>query len=71
VSSLEPRGGRRLSRAQKQSRAFQSVLAAGAFSVLAVVTFVLAVAGAIGFFWFVASVIAAAVAVWRFRRTVD
>ncbi len=43
VSSLEPRRGNRLSRSQREQRAYRLVLATGTFTALAVVGFVLAI----------------------------
>jgi hypothetical protein len=45
VSNLEPRSGRRVSRKERERRAYQLVLAGGTFGVLAVIGLVLAVVG--------------------------
>jgi hypothetical protein len=71
VSNLEPRGGRRLSRSQRESRAFSLVVASGVFGLLALVTFVLAIAGTTGFGWFVIFLIAAGVSLMFLRRSVN
>jgi len=48
VSDLEPRSGRRLSRREREQRAYQLVLATGGLTVVAVVGAVLAVLDLIG-----------------------
>ena len=48
MSSLEPRGSRRLSRREREQRAYQLVLVTGALGIVAVVGVVLAVLGVIG-----------------------
>lgn len=69
MSNLEPRSGRRVSRKDREQRAFQLVIAGGAFGVLAVVGVLLAIVGigSIGL-PFLAAVIAAICFV-MFRRT--
>jgi len=48
MADLEPRSSSRLSRRQREQRAYRLVLATGTFGVIAVVGIVLAIAGAIG-----------------------
>ena len=48
MSSLEPRPGRRLSRREREQRAYQLVLATGGLTLVAVVGAVLAVLDVIG-----------------------
>ncbi len=45
MSSLEPRRGNRLSRSQREQRAYRLVLATGTFTALAALGFVLAIVG--------------------------
>ena len=45
MSNLEPRSGRRVSRKDRERRAYQLVVAGGTFGVLAAVGLVLAVVG--------------------------
>jgi len=71
VSNLEPRGDRRPTRRQRESRAFSLVVSSAVFGLLAVVTFILAVAGVTGFGWFVAFVIAAGISLALVRRSVS
>ena len=49
MSDLERRGGSRLTRRQREQRAYRLVLAGGAAGVVAVVGLVLAAVGVIGF----------------------
>lgn len=48
MSSLEPRRGNRLSRSEREQRAYRLVLATGTFTALAVLGFVLAIVGVMG-----------------------
>ena len=71
MSNLAPRGGSRLSRRTREQRAYRMVMVGGTASAVAVVGFVLAIAGvisiAIPFFATVLAVICWLV----FRRTVS
>ena len=59
MSDIERRSPSRLSRRAREQRAFRLVVATGGLGVIAVVGFVLAIAGVIGGFWpFVAAVLA-------------
>ena len=72
MTDLSPRPGRTPSRRSREDRAYKLVLAGGAATVIAVVTFVLAIVGVMG--GLTVPVIAALVAVlcgWMFRRTVS
>ena len=71
VSSIEPRGGRPLSRRAKEQRAYRLVLAGGGSAAVAVVGFVLAVIGVIGFALPVLAVLVAVACLLLFRRTVS
>jgi hypothetical protein len=70
MSSLEPRGGggRRVSRAQKEQRAFQLVVASGVFGVLGVVGVLLAIVGVGGLGLPLLALVIAAVCAVLFRR---
>ena len=69
MSDLE-RSGSRLPRSTRERRAYRLVVAAGAFGAIAVVGFVLAIAGVIGLgIPFLAAVLAV-ISGWLFRRTV-
>jgi hypothetical protein len=48
MSELEPRGGRRLSRRDREQRAYRLVLATGTLGAIAVVGFLLAIFNVIG-----------------------
>jgi hypothetical protein len=71
MSDLQPRPGGRLSRRQREQRAFALVVATGAFGVLAVVAFVLAVLGAVSFGWVVLLALLMALSGYGFRRSVS
>jgi hypothetical protein len=71
MSGLQRSGGSRPSRRSREQRAFSLVLASGTFSVLAVITFVLAIVGVTSFGWFVLMVVLAAISVMLFRRSVS
>ena len=49
MADLERRSGRRMSRSQRERRAYQLTLATGGLAVVAAVTFVLAIVGVLGF----------------------
>jgi F0F1-type ATP synthase assembly protein I len=71
MSDLTPRPRSGLSRSARERRAYQLVVAAATAGVVAIVTFVLALAGVMGFGPFVLALIVAVVCGWRFRRTVS
>ena len=71
MSSIEPRGGRPLSRRAKEQRAYRLVLVGGGSAAVAVVGFVLAVIGVIGFALPVLAVLVAVACLLLFRRTVS
>jgi hypothetical protein len=71
MSDLTPSGGGRLSRRTREQRAFRLVVAGGIAGTVALVTFVLALFGVIGYGLFVISIIVAVVCVLLFRRTVS
>ncbi|HEY2637199.1 MAG TPA: hypothetical protein VGI54_07425 [Solirubrobacteraceae bacterium] len=48
MSNLEPRGGRRVSRHERESRAYRLVVLTGVLSVVGIVGLVLALFGVIG-----------------------
>ncbi len=69
VSSLEPRQGNRLSRSQREQRAYRLVLATGTFTALAVVGFVLAIVGVLGSGPAFLAAVAAVISFVLLRRT--
>jgi putative flippase GtrA len=68
--SLEPSGHGPPSRRSRERRAFRLVVTGGTAAVVAAVTFVLAIAGAMGFGIPVIAAIVAAICWVLFRRTV-
>jgi hypothetical protein len=70
MSELE-RSGSRLPRRSREQRAYRLVVAGGAFGVIAVVGFVLAIAGVVGWGIPLLSAVLAAVCALLFRRTVS
>jgi uncharacterized membrane protein len=69
MSDLERRSGSRLSRREREQRAYRLVLGSGALGVVAVVGFVLAAIGVISFFIPVLAAVLAVVCVLLLRRT--
>jgi hypothetical protein len=69
MTDLSPRPNRSPRRA-REDRAYKLVLAGGAAAVVAVVTFVLAIVGVMGFGVPVLAAIVAVLCGWLFRRTV-
>jgi hypothetical protein len=69
MTDLSPRPDRTPRRA-REDRAYKLVLAGGAAAVVAVVTFVLAIVGVMGFGVPVLAAIVAVLCGWLFRRTV-
>ena len=71
MTDLSPRPSRTPSRRSREDRAYKLVLAGGTAAVVAVVTFVLAIVGILGFGIPLLAVLVAAVCGWLFRRTVS
>jgi len=71
MTDLSPRPSRTPSRRSREDRAYKLVLAGGTAAVVAVVTFVLAIVGIMGFGIPLLAVLVAAVCGWLFRRTVS
>jgi hypothetical protein len=69
MSDLERRSGARLSRREREQRAFRLVMASGALGAVAVAGFVLAFVGVIGFFIPVVAAVLAVICVLLLRRT--
>ncbi|HMJ37575.1 MAG TPA: hypothetical protein VK501_26955 [Baekduia sp.] len=70
MSNLSRRPGSGISRSARERRAFQLLVVGGGAAAVAVVTFVLAVAGVIGWGIFLLALIVAGVSGLLFRRTV-
>jgi hypothetical protein len=70
MSNLSRRPGSGLSRSARERRAFQLVVVSGTAAAIAVVTFVLALIGVMGFGIFVLATIVAVIAGLLFRRSV-
>jgi putative flippase GtrA len=70
MTDLSPRPNRTPSRRSREDRAYKLVLAGGTATVVAVVTFVLAVVGIMGFGVPVLAALVAVLCGWMFRRTV-
>jgi hypothetical protein len=70
MSDLSRRPGSRLSRSARERRAFQLVVISGGAGVVAVVTFLLAVLGVMGYGIFLLALVVAVVAGLLFRRSV-
>jgi hypothetical protein len=71
MTDLSPRPGRTPSRRSREDRAYKLVVAGGAATVIAVVTFVLAIVGVMGFGVPVIAALVAVLCGWMFRRTVS
>lgn len=71
MTDLTPRPGRTPSRRQREDRAYKLVLAGGAAATIAVVTFVLALVGVMGFGVPIIAAIVAVLCGWLFRRAVS
>jgi putative flippase GtrA len=69
MTDLSPRPNR-TPRRSREDRAYKLVIAGGAAAVIAVVTFVLAIVGIMGFGVPVLAAIVAVLCGWLFRRTV-
>jgi hypothetical protein len=70
MSDISPRPNRTPSRRSREDRAYKLVLAGGTAAVVAVVTFVLAIVGVMGFGIPVLAALVAVLCGWLFRRTV-
>jgi hypothetical protein len=70
MGNLSRRPGSRVSRSAREKRAYNLVLAGGTAGVVAVVTFVLAIVGVMGFAIPVLAAIIAVLCTVLFRRTV-
>jgi hypothetical protein len=70
MTDLSPRPDR-TPRRTREERAYKLVLAGGAAAAIAVVTFVLAIVGVMGFEIPVLAALVAALCTWLFRRTVS
>jgi hypothetical protein len=71
MSDISPRPNRTPSRRTREDRAYRLVLAGGAAGVVAVVTFVLAIVGVMGYGIPVLAALVAVLCGWLFRRTVS
>jgi putative flippase GtrA len=71
MTDLSPRPNRTPSRRSREDRAYKLVLAGGTAAVVAVVTFVLAIVGIVGFGIPVLAALVAVLCGWIFRRTVS
>jgi hypothetical protein len=71
VNDLESRGPSRVSRSTREQRAYRLVVAGGTLAVVAVVGFVLAIAGVIGAGWPFLAAALAVVCGLLFRRAVS
>ena len=71
MSDLTPSPGGRMTRSARERRAFRLILAGGAAAAISLVTFVLALAGVIGYGLFLISLVIAVVCILMFRRTVS
>ena len=70
MSSLEPRSPKRVSRKDKETRAFRLVAAGSVFGAVAAIGFVLAIIGIVGFGIPLLSGIVAVICLVLFRRSV-
>jgi hypothetical protein len=70
MGDLTPGGGRRLSRRDRERRAYSLVLVGGAAGVIAVVGILLAIAGVVGAGLPLLAAVVAVVCLLLFRRTV-
>jgi hypothetical protein len=71
MSDLAPRPRRSMSRRSREQRGYWLVVTGGGAGAVAVVTFVLAIAGVVGFGLPVVAAIVAAICLWLFRRVVS
>ena len=71
MSDLERRGGSRLTRKQREQRAYRLVLAGGTLGLLGAVGLVLAILTSFSAGLPILALVLAAVCFWLFRRTVN
>jgi putative flippase GtrA len=71
MTDLTPRPNRTPSRRKREDRAYKIVLVGGTAAAIAVVTFVLAIVGVLGFGVPVLAALVAVLCGWLFRRTVS
>ena len=71
MSDLTPRSGGRVSRSARERRAYRLVVTGGTAATVAVVSFVLAIAGVMGYGLFLISAIVAVVCGFLFRTSVS
>jgi hypothetical protein len=71
MSDLERRGGGRMSRKQREQRAYRLTIATGGLTVAAIAALVLSIAGVLGGGWVVLLVIMAVLSGWMLRRTLQ
>ena len=69
MSDLTPSSGRRMTRSQREARAFRLVLATGAGALATVTLLVLSVVGVVGFGLVLLVGLLTAVCAWLLRRT--
>jgi hypothetical protein len=69
MNDLTPGSGRRLTRSQREARAFRLVVATGTGAVTTTVLLVLSIAGTVGFGLVLLVALLTAVAGWLLRRT--
>jgi hypothetical protein len=69
MSNIEPRRGSRLTRKQKQDRAYKLVLATGTFGLIGVAGILLAIFTSFGAGWPILALIVAAICFMMLRRT--
>ena len=70
MSDLTPSSGRRMTRSQREARAFRLVVATGAGAVATVTLLVLSIVGVVGFGLVLLVGLLTAVCAWLLRRTV-
>jgi hypothetical protein len=71
MGDLTPRPRRPMSRRSREQRAYWLVVTGGGAAAVAVVTFILAIAGVMGFGLPVIAAIVAVICLWLFRRVVS
>jgi hypothetical protein len=71
MSDLERRGGGRMTRKQREQRAYRLTIATGGLTVAAIAALVLSIAGVLGGGWVVLLVIMAVLSGWMLRRTLQ
>jgi hypothetical protein len=70
MSDIERRGGSRLTRKQREERAYRLVLATGTFGLIGAAGVVLAILTSFGWGWPILSLVVAAICFMLLRRTV-